>query len=90
MNTYDDASYLQSIAQSNRSTYMMSISPLFYTNLPGLEKNWSVSTKSHARLRQFLILDSYKLKRTLLIPRIHLGSGVEMIFGSTVGYKPCI
>ncbi|KAF5011316.1 hypothetical protein FDECE_2566 [Fusarium decemcellulare] len=40
MNTYTDASYMQFIAQAGRSTYMMPVSPGFYTNLPGYDKNW--------------------------------------------------
>ncbi|KAH7137783.1 glycoside hydrolase family 71 protein [Dactylonectria macrodidyma] len=40
MNTYTDASYMQFIAKAGRSTYMMPVSPGFYTNLPGYEKSW--------------------------------------------------
>jgi hypothetical protein len=37
MNTYIDASYHQYL---NGAPYMMGVSPWFYTNLPGFEKNW--------------------------------------------------
>lgn len=37
MDTYTDASYLQYL---NGKSYMMPISPWFFTNLPGYNKNW--------------------------------------------------
>ncbi|PYI12923.1 mutanase [Aspergillus violaceofuscus CBS 115571] len=37
MDTYTDASYLQYL---EGKPYMMAISPWFYTNLPGYDKNW--------------------------------------------------
>ncbi|OIW34215.1 hypothetical protein CONLIGDRAFT_568540 [Coniochaeta ligniaria NRRL 30616] len=37
MDTYTDASYLQYL---NGLPYMMPVSPWFYTNLPGYDKNW--------------------------------------------------
>ncbi|KGO39835.1 Esterase, SGNH hydrolase-type [Penicillium expansum] len=37
MDTYGDASYLQYL---DGKPYMMAISPWFYTNLPGYNKNW--------------------------------------------------
>jgi hypothetical protein len=37
MNTYVDASYIQYL---NGKPYMMAVSPWFYTNLPGYNKNW--------------------------------------------------
>ncbi|KAM0324575.1 hypothetical protein ACHAQA_007960 [Verticillium albo-atrum] len=37
MNTYVDASYAQYL---NGKPYMMPVSPWFYTNLPGFDKNW--------------------------------------------------
>jgi len=37
MTTYVDASYLQAL---NGKPYMMPVSPWFYTNLPGYDKNW--------------------------------------------------
>ncbi|GFF57063.1 mutanase [Aspergillus udagawae] len=37
MDTYTDASYIQFLAGK---PYMMAISPWFYTNLPGYNKNW--------------------------------------------------
>lgn len=41
MDTYTDASYLQYINQTGTALpYMMPISPWFYTNLPGYNKNW--------------------------------------------------
>ncbi|KAK7415049.1 Glucan endo-1,3-alpha-glucosidase agn1 [Neonectria punicea] len=40
MDTYGDASYMQFIAQAGLSTYMMPVSPGFYTNLPFYDKNW--------------------------------------------------
>ncbi|CAI6342386.1 unnamed protein product [Periconia digitata] len=40
MNTYGDASYMQFLKQANRPSYMMPVSPWFYTNLPGFLKNW--------------------------------------------------
>ncbi|PWY83615.1 putative extracellular alpha-1,3-glucanase/mutanase [Aspergillus heteromorphus CBS 117.55] len=41
MDTYTDASYLQYLNESGQALpYMMPVSPWFYTNLPGYEKNW--------------------------------------------------
>ena len=41
MNTYVDASYLQYLNQTGTALpYMMPVSPWFYTNLPGYDKNW--------------------------------------------------
>ncbi len=41
MNTYVDASYLEFLNATNPDlTYMMPVSPWFFTNLPGYEKNW--------------------------------------------------
>ncbi|CAI7565273.1 unnamed protein product [Penicillium viridicatum] len=37
MNTYVDASYMQYLG---KKPYMMPISPWFFTNLPGYDKNW--------------------------------------------------
>ncbi|KAM0634217.1 hypothetical protein ACHAPW_002761, partial [Verticillium nonalfalfae] len=37
MDTYVDASYAQYL---NGKPYMMPVSPWFYTNLPGFDKNW--------------------------------------------------
>jgi hypothetical protein len=37
MNTFVDASYLQFL---NGKTYMMPVSPWFFTNMPGYNKNW--------------------------------------------------
>jgi hypothetical protein len=37
MNTYVDASYLQFL---NDMPYMMPVSPWFFTNMPGYDKNW--------------------------------------------------
>lgn len=37
MDTYTDASYLQYL---DGKPYMMSVSPWFFTNLPGYDKNW--------------------------------------------------
>ncbi|KAK4215931.1 family 71 glycoside hydrolase [Rhypophila decipiens] len=39
MNTYIDASYMQALAGAGKA-YMMPVSPWFYTNLPGFNKNW--------------------------------------------------
>ncbi|KAJ5759396.1 hypothetical protein N7520_006552 [Penicillium odoratum] len=41
MNTYADASYLDSLKKSGKP-YMMPASPWFYTNMPGYNKNWAV------------------------------------------------
>lgn len=40
MNTYVDASYLQYLAEAGKP-YMMPVSPWFYTNMPGYNKNWA-------------------------------------------------
>jgi hypothetical protein len=37
MNTYTDASYRQYLSGK---PYMMPVSPWFYTNAPGYDKNW--------------------------------------------------
>ena len=37
MNTYVDASYFQYLG---KKPYMMPVSPWFYTNMPGFNKNW--------------------------------------------------
>ncbi|KAK2601394.1 hypothetical protein N8I77_010848 [Diaporthe amygdali] len=40
-NTYTDASYLQYLNDTGKALpYMMPVSPWFYTNLPGYNKNW--------------------------------------------------
>lgn len=41
MNTYVDASYLQYLNETGTPLpYMMPVSPWFFTNLPGYDKNW--------------------------------------------------
>lgn len=40
MDTYVDASYLDFLEQAGGKAYMMPVSPWFYTNLPGYDKNW--------------------------------------------------
>src|SRR5688500_4058780 len=41
MDTYTDASYNLALGQSSpRKPYMMPVSPWFFTNLPGYNKNW--------------------------------------------------
>ena len=40
MDTYVDASYLDYLDQADGKPYMMPVSPWFYTNLPGYDKNW--------------------------------------------------
>lgn len=40
MDTYVDASYLDYLGQARGKAYMMPVSPWFYTNLPGYDKNW--------------------------------------------------
>ncbi|RDW93688.1 glycoside hydrolase family 71 protein [Aspergillus mulundensis] len=40
MDTYVDASYLDYLDQAGGKAYMMPVSPWFYTNLPGYDKNW--------------------------------------------------
>jgi hypothetical protein len=41
MNTYVDASYLQFLNDTSPDLkYMMPVSPWFFTNLPGYNKNW--------------------------------------------------
>jgi hypothetical protein len=40
MDTYVDASYLDFLGQNGGKPYMMPVSPWFYTNLPGFDKNW--------------------------------------------------
>ncbi|KAF7537072.1 hypothetical protein G7054_g4064 [Neopestalotiopsis clavispora] len=39
-NLYVDASYQLFLNQSDKAYYMASISPWFYTNMPGYDKNW--------------------------------------------------
>ena len=39
MTTFVDASYMQTLNTSEKP-YMMPVSPWFYTNLPGYDKNW--------------------------------------------------
>lgn len=41
MNTYIDASYLQYLRVAGGKPYMMPVSPWFYTNMPGYNKNWA-------------------------------------------------
>lgn len=41
MNTYVDASYLQYLGAAGGKPYMMPVSPWFYTNMPGYDKNWA-------------------------------------------------
>jgi hypothetical protein len=40
MDTYVDASYLDFLGQAGDKPYMMPVSPTFYTNMPGFNKNW--------------------------------------------------
>lgn len=40
MDTYTDASYYQYLNESGSKPYMMAVSPWFFTNLPGYDKNW--------------------------------------------------
>lgn len=40
MNTYIDASYLQYLSNADGLPYMMAVSPWFFTNMPGYDKNW--------------------------------------------------
>jgi hypothetical protein len=40
MDTYVDVSYLDYLEQAGGKAYMMPVSPWFYTNLPGYDKNW--------------------------------------------------
>lgn len=40
MDTYVDASYLDYLERDDGKPYMMPVSPWFYTNLPGYNKNW--------------------------------------------------
>ncbi|CAG8386345.1 unnamed protein product [Penicillium salamii] len=40
MDTYVDASYLDYLERAGGKPYMMPVSPWFYTNLPGYDKNW--------------------------------------------------
>ena len=37
MNTYTDETYISTL---NGKPYMMAVSPWFYTNMPGYDKNW--------------------------------------------------
>ncbi|KAE8414568.1 glycoside hydrolase [Aspergillus pseudocaelatus] len=39
MTTFIDASYLQTLNETGKP-YMMPVSPWFYTNMPGYDKNW--------------------------------------------------
>lgn len=41
MTTYVDASYNLTLTQAGGKPYMMPVSPWFYTNLPGYDKNWA-------------------------------------------------
>lgn len=56
MDTYSDASYIQYL---DGKPYMMAISPWFYTNLPGYNKNWIWKGDSlwFDRWQQLLALD---------------------------------
>ncbi|KAJ5498736.1 Glycoside hydrolase family 71 [Penicillium expansum] len=40
MDTYVDASYLDYLERDDGKPYMMPVSPWFYSNLPGYNKNW--------------------------------------------------
>ncbi|CAG8425026.1 unnamed protein product [Penicillium salamii] len=40
MDTYTDASYTQTLNDSGSKPYIMAVSPWFFTNLPGYDKNW--------------------------------------------------
>ncbi|KAI3124048.1 CAZyme family GH71 [Penicillium roqueforti] len=40
IDTYTDASYYQYLNGSGTKPYMMAVSPWFFTNLPGYDKNW--------------------------------------------------
>ncbi|RDW89657.1 hypothetical protein BP6252_01689 [Coleophoma cylindrospora] len=43
MNTFTDASFIEILGNQSLSSsapYMMGVSPMFYTNLPGFDKNW--------------------------------------------------
>lgn len=39
-NTYVDASYKDYLKRAGGKAYMMPVSPWFYTNMPGFDKNW--------------------------------------------------
>ena len=39
-NTYVDASYEDFLERAGNKPYMMPVSPWFYTNMPGFDKNW--------------------------------------------------
>ncbi|KAJ5951187.1 uncharacterized protein N7479_009600 [Penicillium vulpinum] len=56
MDTYTDASYIQYL---DGKPYMMAISPWFYTNLPGYNKNWMWKGDSlwYDRWQQLFALD---------------------------------
>ncbi|KGO69674.1 Glycoside hydrolase, family 71 [Penicillium italicum] len=56
MDTYTDASYIQYL---EGKPYMMAISPWFYTNLPGYNKNWLWNSGSlwHDRWQELYALD---------------------------------
>ncbi|KAL0939950.1 Mutanase Pc12g07500-like protein 1 [Colletotrichum truncatum] len=41
MTTYVDASYTEALKKAGNKPYMMPVSPWFYTNLPGYNKNWA-------------------------------------------------
>jgi hypothetical protein len=41
MTTYVDASYILALTDAGAKPYMMPVSPWFYTNLPGYNKNWA-------------------------------------------------
>ncbi|KAJ5852373.1 Glycoside hydrolase family 71 [Penicillium soppii] len=40
INTYIDSTYMQWLKDAGDLPYMMPVSPWFYTNLPGYDKNW--------------------------------------------------
>lgn len=40
IDTYIDSTYMQWLKDSGNLPYMMPVSPWFYTNLPGYDKNW--------------------------------------------------
>jgi len=46
-NTYVDASYEDYLLRAGGKAYMMPVSPWFYTNMPGFDKNWLWRGKSY-------------------------------------------
>lgn len=44
--TYVDASYVDFLERAGNKPYMMPVSPWFYTNMPGFDKNWLWRGKS--------------------------------------------